>query len=137
MKECTKCGALKEMTEFYFRKDRQVYRSACSSCMFIAAREYRARPDKARCLKDAYYKKTYGIGIVDYERMLEEQGRCCAICHINVEHVKHQVLHIDHDHDSGAVRALLCGSCNRALGLMNDSSKFLTAAADYLKRFNK
>jgi hypothetical protein len=104
--------------------------------MLIQAQAYRAKPNKARNLKDSYYKRTYGIGIVDYEAMLEEQGNCCDICGINAEHVSHQQLHVDHDHDSGAVRALLCGSCNRAIGLMNDSSKFLQNAANYLKRFN-
>jgi hypothetical protein len=71
-----------------------------------------------------------------FEEMLREQGGVCAICkRVDPDHM----LAIDHDHaccpskrSCGAcVRGLLCGACNRALGLFDDDSARLIAAAEY------
>lgn len=58
------------------------------------------------------YKRLFGITIEEYDRMLSEQDGLCAICRkppIN------RRLAVDHDHDTGLVRGLLCPPCNRAL----------------------
>ncbi len=60
-----------------------------------------------------------------------QQG-LCAICTGSLLHEK-RGYHIDHDRrKTGLVRGLLCGSCNRALGLMDDDPERLRRAADYL-----
>jgi len=73
-------------------------------------------------------KKRYGITKADYERMLFVQMGLCAICLIKPTHK----LHVDHDHLSGKVRGLLCGNCNKALGLLRDNTDFLIKAIEYL-----
>lgn len=96
------------------------------------AREYhrqrRTLPEyKAR--RDRYYMQTkYGITPDDYDRMLEQQGWVCAICGSPPPPSKRR-LHIDHDHETGKVRGLLCTRCNTALGWFE---KHNGRAAEYL-----
>lgn len=71
----------------------------------------------------------YGIGYQQRERMARRQGYRCAICPAPDSD---NALHIDHDHGTGEVRGLLCGNCNRALGLMRHDPALLTAAIGYL-----
>lgn len=77
--------------------------------------------------------KRYGLTAEAYEAMLAAQGGVCAIC--GGVDAKGRRLSVDHDHESGVVRALLCGGCNVALGFMRDDPTLLRAAADYLERF--
>jgi hypothetical protein len=70
----------------------------------------------------------YGIEFADYERMLDEQDGHCAICPSTED------LHVDHCHSTGVVRGLLCGPCNRGIGLLRDDTERLLAAARYLSR---
>jgi len=73
-------------------------------------------------------KKQYGLSLDDYRDMLVGQAGRCLICLLVLpEHP-----HIDHDHATGKVRGLLCGSCNRMLGQANDSILRLRAAIRYL-----
>jgi hypothetical protein len=59
--------------------------------------------------------------------MLEVQGELCAVCKAA------PVLHVDHDHVTGAVRALLCFNCNAGLGQFKDNPEALHAAAYYVQ----
>lgn len=73
----------------------------------------------------------------DYENLLSRQNNKCAICKLQ-ETAKHQNgktkrLAIDHFHENGKVRGLLCGKCNTAIGLFNDSIRLLESAIKYLK----
>ena len=43
--------------------------------------------------------------------------------------------HVDHDHETNQLRALLCGSCNRAIGLLQDSVLVVESALAYLKKW--
>lgn len=65
--------------------------------------------------------------------MLVAQDHACAICEAPTwEHQKR--LHVDHDHATGAVRGLLCSTCNLALGGFKDSPQLLESALRYLQR---
>jgi hypothetical protein len=81
--------------------------------------------------KHHYLKRMFGIGIAEYEAMLEAQGGCCAICGQKDEWFK---LAVDHCHVGGYVRGLLCSQCNRGLGLFRDDPQRLKAAASYLEK---
>ena len=90
-------------------------------------REYRQEnPTKFRGYE---LKRSYGISVEDYDRMLEKQGGKCAICG---EVDDHHSLAVDHCHETGAVRGLLCSLCNRGLGLFKDRADLLTAAIKHL-----
>lgn len=84
------------------------------------------------------FKRYYGIDTAEYQRMFAAQGGVCAIC-AKVERAKTPAgeikwLSVDHHHESGAVRELLCSHCNHTLGHANDDPIVLRAAADYLER---
>jgi len=75
----------------------------------------------------------YGFSLVEYDRMFAAQGGLCAICSNSSD----RALHTDHDHETGEVRGLLCGSCNKALGLFKDDPARIQEAAYYLLRRGK
>jgi hypothetical protein len=82
--------------------------------------------------KDYRLRRLYGITKSDYDAMYAEQAGCCAICGRGSP-----VLHVDHDHTTGGVRALLCSRCNTALGLFGESPDVLRAALRYLGSFSQ
>tara|TARA_Y100000310_G_scaffold340444_1_gene436280 strand:+ start:2171 stop:2440 length:270 start_codon:yes stop_codon:yes gene_type:complete len=77
-------------------------------------------------------RRKYGITEDDYDEMYRAQRGCCWICGTHQSALKRR-LNVDHDHDSGDVRALLCGHCNRGIGLLGDDPKTVQRAADYLR----
>lgn len=84
-----------------------------------------------RCHRDRVVRKAYGISLDEYEAMLKRQDGRCVIC--GTRGGKGRKLAVDHDHKTGAVRALLCSPCNTSLGLMMDDPVRLRAAAAYLE----
>lgn len=77
-------------------------------------------------------RRTYGVTPERFADMLVEQANRCALCRNEFKDARDT--HIDHDHTTGAVRALLCGECNMGLGKFLDSSSLLRAAAQYLDK---
>jgi hypothetical protein len=88
---------------------------------------------KARYIRDANLKALYGISLVQYERLLEQQDGVCAICDRPPR--GRPVLDVDHDHLTGLVRGLLCGNCNRAVGLLDDNPELFDKAKAYILQF--
>ena len=86
--------------------------------------------EKNAPLREKHLLWRYGLTPDGYKDLLEEQNGVCAICNRSQK----SRLHVDHCHETGLVRGLLCGSCNRALGLMKDSTEFLLKAIQYLQK---
>jgi len=78
----------------------------------------------------AYLKRQYGITHEDYELLLKTQGGKCAIC--RRAPLDGVTLHIDHDHVTLKIRGILCGSCNRLIGIAGESVVRLRSAINYL-----
>jgi len=76
-------------------------------------------------------KSRYGLTLHEYDDMLEAQGGVCAIC--GEECPQNERLSVDHDHETGRVRGLLCVNCNHMLGSAKDSTDTLAQAIEYLK----
>tara|TARA_R110002020_G_C15769341_1_gene727985 strand:- start:41 stop:286 length:246 start_codon:yes stop_codon:yes gene_type:complete len=78
----------------------------------------------------------YGITIDQYEEMLAAQEGCCSICKIHVSTLpgRFGVLHVDHNHETGKVRELLCHKCNVGIGMFKEDPKILAKVLDYLKK---
>jgi hypothetical protein len=77
-------------------------------------------------------KSHYGLDWDAYQNLIAEQNGRCAICD-DVASGKYR-LAIDHDHDTGAIRGLLCGSCNGGMGLFKDNIARLLKAVEYLRK---
>lgn len=90
------------------------------------AADWRARRDPRR-VRDIHLRSRYGISLDDYEEMYARQAGACPIC---LE--RYEVLAVDHDHLTGAVRGLLCNLCNVALGALLDNQDRLLRAIAYL-----
>lgn len=76
---------------------------------------------------------SYGITSEDKVRMFFEQGGRCRICGKDWDDVWIPDCHVDHDHDTGTVRGLLCSDCNTGIGLFRDDARILERAIDYLE----
>ncbi|MCX6711636.1 MAG: endonuclease VII domain-containing protein [Candidatus Woesearchaeota archaeon] len=92
--------------------------------------------------KNRKLKTIFGITLNQYGQMLELQNGVCAICgkeEITIDSRSHktQKLSVDHDHQTGKVRGLLCAKCNKMIGLSNDDNNVLISAINYLNKYNK
>ena len=98
-------------------------------------REYRKNnPEKiAAAERKRNLKHKYGITPERYEELLQEQGHRCKICGVHDSETPwpHKLV-IDHCHNTKVVRGLLCSSCNRGIGLLNDCPEILSNAIKYL-----
>jgi hypothetical protein len=74
----------------------------------------------------------YGINTEEYNRLFELQEGKCAICGKHQSQFEKR-LYVDHDHESGRVRGLLCQKCNSAIGLLCDDVSLLKIAVRYLE----
>lgn len=108
-------------------------------------RYHNCRCDECMARKRQYHRgvmlmKKYGVSADDYDQMLAEQGGVCALCGcaeiaIDRRYNTPMAMPVDHDHVTGKVRAILCGSCNRGIGQLKESPDLLRAAADYIERY--
>lgn len=98
--------------------------------LYMSAR-YKANPHKYR---DDQLKRHYGISLDAYNTLVESQNGLCAICKKKPDGARSS-LQVDHDHETGRVRGLLCSKCNTGLGLFNEKPAILAEAIDYLRRY--
>lgn len=92
-----------------------------------SSQKYRRKyPERDR---DQKLRRRYGIGLAEYNQMLEDQDFKCLVCKIDIES---KTAHVDHNHATKRVRGLLCHHCNTGLGLFKDQPSVLVDAATYL-----
>ncbi len=95
--------------------------------------KYRSGRDRYTQCWIATIKRKYGITPEIYEEKLKFQGGVCEICK---EPPTKKLLCIDHNHETGQVRSLLCGNCNKKLGFI-ENAKWKDLAEAYLKRWSR
>jgi hypothetical protein len=130
-KQCTKCGRWLPFNAFSrVSKAKDGLNWRCRECKTKRQRETRT-PIMQRRYNLQFL---YGLTLQKYERMVEEQGGVCAVCG-QPEIARNQWgirrLSIDHDHETGEIRKLLCSSCNVALGRLQEDPGRIRALADY------
>jgi hypothetical protein len=150
-KTCTKCGQDKPLVEFYADKQKgDGLTSRCKQCIAEYQKRYRVansskarswskgwkdrNPDKVKAQRKTYYprlrdlrfRKKYNISLEDFESMKESQSGLCKICS------QKRKLVVDHCHMTSRVRGLLCNSCNKALGFVDDNTSILQNMIQYL-----
>lgn len=87
-------------------------------------------PDKTKHSdRNTRLKRKFGITTVDYDQMLAAQNGSCAIC----KQQPTSTLHVDHDHNTGRLRKLLCSRCNLGLGIFNDDVELFATAILYVE----
>lgn len=135
-KRCTKCRKSKEVTCFYADSQKKSgLSSACKKC--------KNKQSYAYFLKKKYehylisIKSRYGLTREQYEALLKKQNNVCAIClgEGDLRNTGEIIrLHVDHCHDTGKVRGLLCFRCNSGIGKFKDNVASLERAINYLKQ---
>lgn len=148
---CNTCN--KEIQRRWYKNNKEKARQTSSDRYqqkkdFINAKRRQERldnPEKVRAKARSNYNpiaskvaswKNAGIKNMTYDRylqMLESQNNCCAICGSHQDNFKRQLC-VDHNHETGKARGLLCDACNGGIGKLKDSIELLEKAINYLKQ---
>jgi len=124
-KRCADCKQYKPVAEFPRNKNtKDGFHCYCKACN--NARSYESRQRLHGSTRHSHLKHRYGIGADEFDEVVRQQGGVCAICG------RPDPEHVDHDHETGDVRGILCFNCNGGLGQFRDSIESLLAAAMYL-----
>lgn len=157
-KKCTYCKETKPLSEYYpVANGVKGVRPRCKVCMLTLERtkyssdeEFRIAKLKSQAnwLRDPdnlkehrkrarrwHLKASYGMGLDDYDKMVDQQNGRCAVCEeLPTDRKARSSLVVDHCHNTGKVRGLLCDLCNTAIGKMRDDADLVLKAARYLQR---
>ena len=136
MKTCTKCGETKELAEFHRdAKKHDGRRARCKTCLCEYKRQYyAANRDKA----SAYYYSTerdrrrhnkYNLTPEEIMQLQIRQCNSCGVCQTWLGDSPY----VDHCHETGRVRGLLCSNCNLAIGKLGDTIEGVRRALHYLR----
>jgi hypothetical protein len=142
MKICVICKEEKESSSFHkARANKDGHMGRCKECSAEYNKEWQSRnPEKAKEIWKKSEKKnrqkyserkkakTYGLSLDDYRDLVEKHDGLCAIC----GEAPDRGLNVDHCHDTGAVRGLLCSKCNLGLGHFGDDPALIEKALKYL-----
>ena len=102
-----------------------------------AAYQLEYRSERREKFNADHRQRKYGLDLATYAAMINAQDNKCAICRKEETETRKGVLRalaVDHDHSTGAVRDLLCMSCNKLIGLANEDRDTLLAAVKYLDK---
>ncbi len=129
MKYCPSCKEVLALDVFVRnRSDPSGIGAYCRPCQNAKVAESIARNHGNT--RHYHLKRRYGIGADDVLEMLRGQSWQCPICQCRLTL---RTAHVDHDHQTGMVRAVLCFNCNGGLGQFKDDPESLRRAADYVE----
>ena len=145
-KQCSKCREEKSLSAFgRSPRYRDGHRGQCIKCRATYNTAYGVAWRKAN---PAYYKTStevtrrrrielrlrFRLTEADWQGMLDAQQDRCAICHTDKPKGRWSTFHVDHCHNTGRVRGLLCQHCNTTLGRVRDDVTVLRAMIAYIER---
>lgn len=147
MKTCIGCKQVKSLEDFPVGKNYADGRiNRCRLCRNEWRRNYRAsKPNDRNSAKDRYgrtkeqirsynRKRAYGVTQEQFDQMVAEQNGLCLICgNPPSGKGKSNILHVDHCHDTGRIRGLLCTNCNCGIGFFKDDPELVKKALAYLE----
>ena len=114
--DCQNCGNSKDQFEFDKTQRARAKKGNVAWCK--------------RCLKGKHTLKKYGLTIDEYEEKMQEQQSKCSICQTILKGDKNT--HLDHNHETHAIRDFLCAGCNKGIGMFDESPTKLAQAIIYL-----
>jgi len=123
LKRCGNCNSIKSLDSFH--SDKHTVSGLASSCK-ECKKEYATKNKDA--IKKSRAKLLYGVSDVEYNKLVSINN--CQICNKKVDGTSR---HIDHCHNTGVARGILCRKCNLGLGHFRDNKKYLKMAIKYLK----
>lgn len=128
---CSDCGT----ETFPYRRSKSAAH-LCKSCSYKRTKAWKQANPKMweRSARKSHLQKQYGLSVEDYEALLAQQRGKCAICGSEPGDSRGFRPHVDHCHETGRVRGILCGRCNIGLGSFRDDPNLLCAAISYLQR---
>lgn len=135
--QCRRCFEHKLRTEFYdarYTKDngeKSAY-SYCIECARKDSLDYYHTHGNKKSRERAWADQGIKFTVEEYDELLTAQGGGCAICFVATNKSGRR-LAVDHCHETGRVRGILCTNCNVTLGRMNDDPDLLRRAAEYLE----
>lgn len=135
MKRCLDCAEVKPLSEFYMASHGGCYQPNCKPCGTKRVAKWKAKnPENVRKMhRRSHLRREYGLTPEKYNAMHAEQKGCCAICRKHASELP-RGLAVDHNHESGAVRGLLCHQCNAGIGFLGEDPLNLKSALHYLMR---
>ncbi len=134
IKVCRKCNKQKFLYDYSCKKsnDMVYWNARCNKCRVDDAK-LRYKTDKTLA-RNSNLRNLYNISIKEFDEIVAKQGGRCAICRREEDKsARMSSFHVDHDHKTGKVRGVLCGSCNISLGRFHDDVSILLNAVEYLK----
>ena len=137
-KKCSKCQEHKPLEGYYSCPTmKSGYRSSCIECSKESSKRFKKSPEQ---IKAGHLKHDYGLTVEEYAKMYKEQDGLCAICGKpeTVRNHSHVIsaLAVDHNHETGRVRGLLCSNCNKGIGNLKEDETILLNAIEYLKKYS-
>ena len=132
---CRTCGELRVIRQYVEKGGRTRYRQACLPCDAKRSQKWReANRERSReMIRNRRWVRVYGITAEERQEAIDRRDGKCDICGQEPgQHWKtpgERVLHIDHDHTTGAIRGMLCGQCNKLLAWYEKNKE---NANDYL-----
>ncbi len=134
-KRCTNCWIIKPTVKFSKDCRRPSgLQSWCKECRNESSRKYYLSKQGSTYNRRKHLKTRFNITLEQYDKMLEDQKEVCMIC--GGTNADGRRLYVDHDHETGKIRGLLCFSCNRLLGDALDDVKILKNATQYLRKYS-
>jgi hypothetical protein len=132
MKFCPRCQTEKSLDEFYRDRTRGHLDGRSSYCKSCTTERQRERRHAGKIDYRKYnIKQKYGLSLEELDEMVLLRQNLCEICGSLFDPVPH----IDHDHETGEIRGLLCSPCNKGLGHFRDNEVLLERAQEYLARY--
>ena len=126
IKWCRDCQEIKPLEEFVVSERAGGRGTYCKPCHKARGNESRQRLHGRS--REYHLRRRYGIGTKAFEEMLAAQDYTCLICG------RPDPEHVDHSHETGKVRGILCFNCNQGLGNFRDDMGIRVRAANYLIR---
>lgn len=105
---------------------------SCKFCIRDKVAVLNKTPRRKEYMRNHQFKRLYNISCLEYDRLYQVQQGQCAICRRHQTELKAKFF-VDHDHNTGLVRGLLCPRCNTKLSGVEDV-EFFSKAQQYLRR---
>jgi len=123
---CATCGRAKPVIEFPRNKRSTTgYHCYCKLCH--NSRNRRFVKERHGGSRHYHLRGRYGIGADEVDKLIRRQGGLCAVCR------ESEAKQVDHDHETGAVRGIVCLLCNAAIGAFHDDPNLIRRAIAYVR----